>query len=424
MAESQKENNAPSTPLPAVNSFVSPAKPRATLYRPVARNFFVTPIKESTAARGDQYLNNAHHQDPNVKAATDPHSTPAGKGKGRNNNATTVTSKAMPARESFGIGERNTPKASEKVAQQQPSNKTLNKANKGPSNASRKLLIGDDDDQAAPIQRQNTNEPAQVKNITSFFTASPQGRKAAATATVHAPPPPMPPVASTHTTFVANTPVRVPMPNSSTTPMNFNQNGGRHSAHSSASKMTNNGNYYVEMEGLLGQRTYALTRAGDIAPIGAHVLFEGDRGEDMGRVISVSSQPPTAADLSAAKASGASPPQHHSGNSPMNSTAMLSPEAAAAPMIPNAVVIRQASPEEISYWRNDLVAEAEDAVNKCSDCIYRHNLNLIIVNAVFQFDRKKLTFYYETEQPRVDFRKMLAELYNEFHCRIWMERVE
>lgn len=419
--ESNKENYAAvqATPTPATSAFVSPAKPRATLYRPVARNFFVTPVKESTASKGDQYLQNhtssPYHQDPMNTNAT-PHSTPAGKGKRSN-----AIGKAL-QKDSFGISERNTPKASEKMSNAATATSNANtnaatkanaKAGKGSAltNASRKLLIGDEDDHAVvPIQRQNTSEP--VKNITSFFAASPQGRKAAAAATVST---------VTAPTIPSSTPLRAPaIVANAHTPNNA---ATRSSAPASSAKSSNGTNYYyVEVEGLLGQRTFALTKVADLAPVGTHVLFEGDRGEDMGKVVSVSSQPPTAAQMNAAKASGASPSQHHNGNSP--NVLMMSPEAAAMPMVPNAILIRQASPEEISYWRNDLVAEAEDAVNKCTECIYRHNLNLIIVNAVFQFDRKKLTFYYETEQPRVDFRKMLAELYNEFHCRIWMERVE
>jgi len=42
--------------------------------------------------------------------------------------------------------------------------------------------------------------------------------------------------------------------------------------------------------------------------------------------------------------------------------------------------------------------------------------------AEYQYDKKKLTFYYES-RARVDFVALLKDLYREFGCRIWMEKV-
>lgn len=47
------------------------------------------------------------------------------------------------------------------------------------------------------------------------------------------------------------------------------------------------------------------------------------------------------------------------------------------------------------------------------------NLNIKILNAEFQFDRKKLTFYYVCEE-RNDFRELIKELFKFYKTRIWL----
>ncbi|SCU95672.1 LAFA_0G01552g1_1 [Lachancea sp. 'fantastica'] len=49
----------------------------------------------------------------------------------------------------------------------------------------------------------------------------------------------------------------------------------------------------------------------------------------------------------------------------------------------------------------------------------RSNLNIKILNAEFQFDRKKLTFYYVC-QERNDFRELIKELFKFYKTRIWL----
>lgn len=46
-------------------------------------------------------------------------------------------------------------------------------------------------------------------------------------------------------------------------------------------------------------------------------------------------------------------------------------------------------------------------------------LNIKILNAEFQFDRKKLTFYYVCEE-RNDFRDLIKELFKYYKTRIWL----
>eukprot|EP00758_Cryptobia_borreli_P010214 Tbor_TRINITY_DN5551_c4_g1::TRINITY_DN5551_c4_g1_i1::g.12741::m.12741 len=151
--------------------------------------------------------------------------------------------------------------------------------------------------------------------------------------------------------------------------------------------------YYVEVERHHSMKLYVYAYNIPSLREGAYVIFEGDRGEDMGRVISYSAAP--------------------------TDTLVSNPK-----QTPTAMVIRIANEEEVALWRGPQLDEAKEAVDTCSKCVKRHLLPLTIVAAAFQFDRKKLTIYYRTAANRVDFRKMVMDLHNNFHCRIWMERIE
>ncbi|KAI8390418.1 PSP1 C-terminal conserved region [Nakaseomyces glabratus] len=59
---------------------------------------------------------------------------------------------------------------------------------------------------------------------------------------------------------------------------------------------------------------------------------------------------------------------------------------------------------------------SQKVINKQS---YTPRLNIKILNAEFQFDRKKLTFYYVCEE-RNDFRELIKELFKFYKTRIWL----
>ncbi|CBH17359.1 hypothetical protein, conserved [Trypanosoma brucei gambiense DAL972] len=119
---------------------------------------------------------------------------------------------------------------------------------------------------------------------------------------------------------------------------------------------------------------------------GKYVIFEADRGVDLGEVINVEeliSEP--------------------SGNS--------------AP----AQVLRCALDEEVEDWKGPLVERENEAVEECRHVCEQLGLTIRVVGAAYQFDRQKLTFMYESDD-RVDFRALLQVMFSKFRCRIWMER--
>jgi len=48
---------------------------------------------------------------------------------------------------------------------------------------------------------------------------------------------------------------------------------------------------------------------------------------------------------------------------------------------------------------------------------------MIILDAEYQFDRHKLTFFFEAE-TRVDFRELVRDLFSIYKTRIWMQHLD
>ncbi|ESL08736.1 hypothetical protein TRSC58_03556 [Trypanosoma rangeli SC58] len=130
--------------------------------------------------------------------------------------------------------------------------------------------------------------------------------------------------------------------------------------------------------------------------VGCHVIVEGDRGEDLGVIVSVerSEQEPV---------KGAeSEEEDESGH---------------------LRVLRMAVSEELeSFHRLDQL-EGE-ALRFCKAAIDSLNMRtpLQVQRAVFQFDRKKLTFTYCSDSY-VEFKALLRALNRQYQCRIWMHQL-
>ncbi|KAG8346780.1 hypothetical protein TRVL_02403 [Trypanosoma vivax] len=122
---------------------------------------------------------------------------------------------------------------------------------------------------------------------------------------------------------------------------------------------------------------------------GQYVVVQGDRGIDVGVVIRVN----TDAYKTYVERSG-----------------------------PTGTILRHATQREVDYWAIDLKEDEAAAVAYCQQRVQRHKYDMEIRHAEYQFDKKKLTFYY-TAKSRIDFVQLLKELYREFGCRIWMEKV-
>lgn len=64
-----------------------------------------------------------------------------------------------------------------------------------------------------------------------------------------------------------------------------------------------------------------------------------------------------------------------------------------------------------------------EATNNCKEKVRGRKLPMEIVSSEYQWDRKKLTFYFKSDK-RIDFRDLVKELYKTYKTRIWMCAVE
>lgn len=59
------------------------------------------------------------------------------------------------------------------------------------------------------------------------------------------------------------------------------------------------------------------------------------------------------------------------------------------------------------------------ALEKCNTHSSLKKLNMEIIDCEYQFDKKKITFFYRSDE-RIDFRELVKDLYKIFKTRIWM----
>jgi cell fate regulator YaaT (PSP1 superfamily) len=124
------------------------------------------------------------------------------------------------------------------------------------------------------------------------------------------------------------------------------------------------------------------------------VIVEADRGEDLGYVHATG-------DAAAHRNSGV---PHRTGDAG-----------------PQRKARRVASPDDIRR-HNDLRSQDEDARRKAMERVRANQLVMKVSDAEWQWDRKKLTFYF-TAEKRVDFRTLVRELASTFRTRIELKQI-
>jgi cell fate regulator YaaT (PSP1 superfamily) len=129
-------------------------------------------------------------------------------------------------------------------------------------------------------------------------------------------------------------------------------------------------------------------------PRAAAVIVDADRGEDLGRVHSVGPEA-----------------EHRSAKVPHG---LLGAPATRA-------MKRLATPEELRR-HEELRASDDDARRKATERVKANALVMKMTDAEWQWDRKKLTFYF-TAEKRVDFRTLVRELASMFRTRIELKQI-
>ncbi|HEX8726308.1 MAG TPA: regulatory iron-sulfur-containing complex subunit RicT [Gemmatimonadaceae bacterium] len=132
----------------------------------------------------------------------------------------------------------------------------------------------------------------------------------------------------------------------------------------------------------------------ELPPVNAAVIVEADRGEDIGHVHAVGER-------AATRNAGTS---HGYGAG-----------------LPARRARRAASDEDMVRFRQ-VREQDEDARRRAMERVKANNLGMKVSDAEWQWDRKKLTFYF-TAEKRVDFRTLVRELASTFRTRIELKQI-
>jgi hypothetical protein len=136
--------------------------------------------------------------------------------------------------------------------------------------------------------------------------------------------------------------------------------------------------------------------------VGDLAIVEADRGKDLGKVIE--SNIASLNDLQIYQATHVDP--------------LVDSFHVAGSDIQLKKIYRLAAANEIAT----LMSKAEDESNAmllCQSKVKQRKLPMEIVDAEYQWDRRKLTFYFVADR-RIDFRELVRELFKLYKTRIWM----
>lgn len=136
------------------------------------------------------------------------------------------------------------------------------------------------------------------------------------------------------------------------------------------------------------------------------VMVEADRGQDLGKVIIDNLK--TKEEINAYQVSFPD--------------ALLDSHSPTIKEVAPKRVFRVAQPIEISMLLSKNQDEAK-AMAICQAKIRQRKLPMEVVDAEYQWDRKKLTFYFVSDR-RIDFRDLVRELFKLYKTRIWMCAVQ
>lgn len=142
------------------------------------------------------------------------------------------------------------------------------------------------------------------------------------------------------------------------------------------------------------RKEFFLWDADELPSLRAPVIVDADRGEDLGHVHALS-------ELAEKRNRGA---PHGLGDS-----------------APSKKIRRVASSDDVRRFR-EVREQDEDARRKAMERVKANQLVMKISDAEWQWDRKKLTFYF-TAEKRVDFRNLVRELAAMFRTRIELKQI-
>lgn len=148
--------------------------------------------------------------------------------------------------------------------------------------------------------------------------------------------------------------------------------------------------------------------------IGDMVMVEADRGEDLGEVIDMQSESDVNAWLARSSTS-------KTGRRGSRSSTGASGQSSMARQKFKKRILRVAAQEDVGRLPQKDADEAT-ALGLCRTKVKQAKLPIELAGAEYQFDRRRLTFYFRAES-RIDFRALVRDLFAVFKTRIWMQQL-
>lgn len=153
------------------------------------------------------------------------------------------------------------------------------------------------------------------------------------------------------------------------------------------------------------------------------VIVEADRGKDLGKVVNDNITPVQVQMLQQQQAEAAAVAEMGISILPDGSLPRMVGGISGSGGVPVKElhpkrIYRLAQPSEVTM----LVTKSQDeakAMLLCQTKVRQKNLPMEVVDAEYQWDRRKLTFYFIAER-RIDFRELVRELFKIYKTRIWM----
>ncbi|KAL8011662.1 hypothetical protein Plhal710r2_c050g0155461 [Plasmopara halstedii] len=169
-------------------------------------------------------------------------------------------------------------------------------------------------------------------------------------------------------------------------------NGTRHSSPPEA---------YYDVEFKRGRQEMFAGRASYMP--GEYVKVEADRGEDIGRIVQRSQDIST---IGAAESAGL-------GDESMGRSKRHD--------LPTKKILCVANQRECEML-NEQRKEEHEVFEVCKSKVRQRLLPMNVIDAEYQFDRHKLTFFFEADR-RIDFRELVRDLFAIYKTRIWLQQV-
>ncbi|KDO27100.1 hypothetical protein SPRG_07812 [Saprolegnia parasitica CBS 223.65] len=154
---------------------------------------------------------------------------------------------------------------------------------------------------------------------------------------------------------------------------------------------------YYEVEFKRGRRSIFVGYAH--FALGEYVKVEADRGYDVGVVV----------------CAGETLDHLWANQAIMQSTSLLEPQHLS---MPPKRILRGVVATEL----DQLALKEAVVLDVCRAKVRQRFLPMVVLDAEFQFDRHKLTFFFQA-QRRIDFRELVRDLFGVYKTRIWLQQV-